>query len=313
MSGDWKINQWVLDNSNWLPMVLSRNVFLISVVFYIVISIISRAIANRIWSGDNDKEAEAAGVASQRRKRDTVGRWVPSLIHASIATITATCAVFSLLPESLLSNEDVIMHSLGYFLGDLLVDRDPDYILHHIGPILHSECMLRVGAQFWHAMRAGWIMEGGNVIAHTAAVLTFRKGSLFHRINTWSFWISRPASYYDGLMAWYADIPAINRWTWLGVIPLLGVIGVYYSNTKWMFAMCRTRKPKAKISSNSTTSTSAVHASTSSSSSSTSTVPSTALLSRSGSAKLANSHSMTAIAEHEIKALSNGNGHIKSS
>lgn len=106
--------------------------------------------------------------------------------------------------------------------------------------------MLRVGAKFWHTMRAGWIMEGGNVVAHTAAVLTFRKGPVFHKINTWSFWISRPASYYDGFMAWYADIPESLRWTLLGVIPLIGIVGVYYSNTKWMFQMCRTRKPKPK-------------------------------------------------------------------
>jgi len=143
------------------------------------------------------------------------------------------------------------MHSLGYFLGDLVVDRDPDYILHHVGPILHSECMLQVGAKFWHTMRAGWIMEAGNVVAHTAAVLTFRKGPVFHKINTWSFWISRPASYYDGFMAWYSDIPEERRWTLMGIIPLLGILGVYYSNTKWMMAMCRKRpaKPRSPVSS----------------------------------------------------------------
>jgi hypothetical protein len=291
MSDSWKINQWVLDNSSWLPMVLSRNVFIISFVFYVVISVLSRATVKRIWVGNNDKEAEAGGFASQTRKRDTVGRWTPSLIHAAVATITATCATFGLLPQNVLCNEDVIMHSLGYFLGDLLVDRDPDYIMHHVGPILHSECMLRLGAQFWHAMRAGYIMEAGNVIAHTAAVLTFRKGTLFHKLNTWSFWISRPASYYDGFMAWYTDIPASGRWTIMGVIPLLGILGVYFSNTKWMIAMCRTRRPKPR------------------SSLSTSAVPATAQLSRGGSAKLLNGHN----GEHEIKGLSNGNGHVKSS
>jgi len=242
----WKINTWVFDNSSYLPLLLSRNVFLYSLVFYIVISIISRQIVKAVWPGNNNAEAEAGGFISQHRKRDTVGRWTPSLIHATLATIGATCAGLSLIPESIVSNEDVIMHSLGYFLGDLLVDRDPDYILHHVGPLLHSECMLRVGAKFWHTMRAGWIMEGGNVVAHTAAVLTFRKGPVFHKINTWSFWISRPASYYDGFMAWYADIPESLRWTLLGVIPLIGIVGVYYSNTKWMFQMCRTRKPKPK-------------------------------------------------------------------
>jgi hypothetical protein len=67
-----------------------------------------------------------------------------------------------------------------------IVDRDPDYILHHVGPLITSECVLRLGGQFWHTMRAGWIMEYGNVVAHTAALFTFRKGPVFHKINTWS-------------------------------------------------------------------------------------------------------------------------------
>jgi hypothetical protein len=45
-------------------------------------------------------------------------------------------------------------------------------------------------------------------------------------------------------MAWYADIPESRRWTFYGIIPLIGILGVYYSNTKWMYLMCRKRKPK---------------------------------------------------------------------
>jgi len=217
-------------------------------LFYTFAGVASRIIVKYVWPGDNDQEAEIAGVVPQSRKRDAVGRWMPSLIHALGASISATLAGLAIVPENVCSNEDVIMHSLGYFLADLIVDRDPDYIMHHVGPLLHSECMLRVGAKFWHTMRAGWIMEYGNVFAHTAAVLTYRKGPVFHKINTWSFWISRPLSYYDGFMAWYADIPVVNRWTLLGVIPLIGIIGVYYSNTKWMMQMCKKRKPQPKKS-----------------------------------------------------------------
>jgi hypothetical protein len=226
----------------WMPALLSEPVFIWSLIFYIVISIVSREIVKRIWVGDNDAEAEAGGFASNSRKRDTVGRWVPSLIHATVASLSATVAVF--VAGSGITNEEVAMHSLGYFLGDLIVDRDPDYFLHHVGPLIHGECMLRLGAKYWHTMRAGWIMEVGNVVAHTAAVLTYRKGPVFHKINTWSFWLSRPLSYYDGFMAWYADIPESRRWTLMGIIPLIGILGVYYSNTKWMIQMCRKRKPK---------------------------------------------------------------------
>jgi len=216
----------------WVPRVFLEQVFLYSFVFYVIIGLFARWIVKKVWPGKD---------AFSMRKKDSVGRWSPSLVHALIATLTATCAGLELVPADVISNQDVIMHSLGYFMGDLVVDHDPDYIVHHVGPVVHAEVMLRLGAQFWHCMRAGWIMEAGNVVAHTAAVLTFRRGPVFHAINTWSFWISRPASYYDGFMAWFSDVPAEVRFTWLGMIPLISILGVYHANTKWMIQMCRAR------------------------------------------------------------------------
>jgi len=234
----------VLD-SPYLPLrVLGKRVFLLSVAFYVIIGVGARIVSKRIWSGDNEVEAEEKGFISENRKRETFGRWTPSLVHATLASICATIAGLGLMSSNIISNEDVIMHSLGYFIGDLIVDRDPEYFAHHVGPLLHCECMLRLGALFWHTMRAGWIMEIGNVVAHSAALITWRKGKTWHSINTWSFWISRPLSYYDGFMAWYRDIPEEKRWTLLGIIPLIGILGVYYSNTKWMIKMCRPRQQK---------------------------------------------------------------------
>lgn len=235
-------------DSPWLPLrVLGRRVFLVSLMFYIIIGIGARVVSRRIWKKDNEEAATAGGFISENRKRETFGRWTPSLIHATLASVFATIAGFGLLSSDIISNEDVIMHSLGYFIGDLVVDRDPEYFAHHVGPLLHCECMLRLGALFWHTMRAGWIMEYGNVVAHSAALITWRKGKTWHLINTWSFWISRPLSYYDGFMAWFRDIPEEKRWTLLGIIPLIGIIGVYYSNTKWMIKMCRPRPPKKVV------------------------------------------------------------------
>jgi hypothetical protein len=221
-----------------------KPVFLWSFVFYVVIGLGFRQLVKVIWPARKRKADEPSTPQDDLnfRKRDTVGRWMPSLIHATAATVSATLAAY--FGGSLITNEDVIMHSLGYFMGDLVVDRDPGYIVHHVGPVIHAEVMLRLGAHFWHTMRAGWIMEAGNIVAHSAAVLTFRRGSTFHLINTVSFWISRPASYYDGFMAWYSDIPASVRYTWLGLIPLISILGVYHSNTMWMIKMCKRRAPK---------------------------------------------------------------------
>jgi hypothetical protein len=220
----------------WVPLVFLKPVFLWSFVFYVIVGVACRGIVKRIWTGEDKLSL---------RKRDTIGRWTPSLIHALIATTTASAACFGFIAPEVFSNEDVIMHSLGYFMGDLIVDRDPGYVVHHVGPVLHAEVMLRLGAHFWHTMRAGLIMEAGNVVAHSAAVLTFRRGKMFHMFNTWSFWISRPASYYDGFMAWYSDVPSHVRFTWLGLIPLISILGIYHANTKWMIKMCRTRKRPA--------------------------------------------------------------------
>jgi len=221
-----------------------KPVFLWSCLFYVVIGLGFRQLVKFIWPPRkrNTNEPSTPQDDLNFRKRDTVGRWMPSLIHATVAAVSATLAAYT--SGTLISNEDVIMHSLGYFMGDLVVDRDPGYIVHHVGPVIHAEVMLRLGAHFWHTMRAGWIMEAGNVVAHTAAVLTFRRGPTFHLINTVSFWISRPASYYDGFMAWYSDIPASVRYTWLGLIPLISILGVYHSNTMWMIKMCKKRPPK---------------------------------------------------------------------
>jgi len=222
----------------WVPYVFLKTIFLWSLVFYTVVGIACRVIVKRVWPGDDPLS---------NRKRDTLGRWTPSLIHATIAAVTGALAIAG--NHDIFDNEGVIMHSLGYFLGDLIVDRDPGYVVHHLGPIMHAEVLLRLGAGFWHTMKAGWWCEMGNVVAHSAAVFTFRRGTTFHTINTLSFWISRPASYYDGFMAWYADLPAASRWTWLGLIPLISILGIYHANTKWMIQMCKNhKKHKAKTS-----------------------------------------------------------------
>jgi len=220
----------------WVPYVFGKTIFLWSLVFYLVVGGGARLVARSIWRGD-DKETH--------RKRDTVGRWTPSLVHALGATITGALAMANV--QWSLDYEGVIMHSLGYFLADLIVDHDPGYVVHHLGPIFHAEVLLRLGAGFYHTMRAGWFCEFGNVVAHSAAIFTFRKGHTFHTINAWSFWISRPLSYYDGFMAWYSDLPSEARWTWLGLIPLISILGIYHANTKWMIQMYKNQRKHKHI------------------------------------------------------------------
>jgi hypothetical protein len=98
-----------------------------------------------------------------------------------------------------------MLHSVAYFLADLVCDRDPDYVLHHLAPIAHSEMLLRSGAaSCWTFARAACTdvgcsfragaklgysrlflgtAEAGNIIAHSFSLITLRSGPLFHKVR----------------------------------------------------------------------------------------------------------------------------------
>jgi hypothetical protein len=84
----------------WYPLILTRPVFLYSLAFYIVISILARQIVKLIWRGNNCEEAEEGGFASQHRKRDTIGNHQPLLLYHRRPSLGA--------PSLLLNNETIV-------------------------------------------------------------------------------------------------------------------------------------------------------------------------------------------------------------
>jgi hypothetical protein len=128
----------------------------------------------------------------------------------------------------------------------MLIDRDPNYYIHHLAPLLWGEALQRTGSSIHHSVLTIRICEVGNVFAHTAALLTGRSGSIFHWINTLSFWISRPISMVHGFLAWYEDCPYDQQFTPFGLFLLASFVATFYINGKWMIKMCMPREKDLK-------------------------------------------------------------------
>jgi len=212
---------------------MSSQGFYWGTLFYVLVGLASRKIAGLVWHRKEDE-----------KMREIFGRYTPSLVHASLS------AFWDFVPAAIgggVEFNNLFANYAGYFLGDMIVDQDPDYYFHHIAPLLWGEALFRSGANLHHSVRCIRIIELGNVFAHTAALLTGRSGLLFHRINTISFWISRPASMPDGFLAWYTDVPIENRWTPFGLVVLASCIVTFYINGKWMIKMIRPREKKIVV------------------------------------------------------------------
>ena len=117
------------------------------------------------------------------------------------------------------------------------LDLDLEYAFHHASPMMMSSLIYRLGSVFDSCIAVAFFMEVGNCFAHTAAILTFRQGKLFHQINTFSFWISRPISFYSSYRLLFFDVPAENRFTIEFGLLLAGVTFSYAQQFGWMYRM----------------------------------------------------------------------------
>jgi hypothetical protein len=183
-----------------------------------------------------------ASAGAQRmidKHRDVFGRWTPSWIHAFLCTLG--CALFYF---EVIAADAVMAHTCGYFLADMVVDRDPEYIVHHFAPVFACEVLLRISPAIRFGLYALGIVEGGNVVQHTASIATSRTGRLFHRTVAIVLWTSRPLSWYAGFMTWYADVPEVSRYSWTGLGVLAAVLVTYAINMRWMVNVLKPRTLK---------------------------------------------------------------------
>jgi hypothetical protein len=207
------------------PIVLSGPAFWLSFLLYILVEVGSRILARRLY-GPPSKEHNAKAL-------DVVGRYPPSFVHALLT------AVFMWLKDPLF----VAAHSSGYFIADVLVDRDLEYIPHHLSPIFLFEIGFRFLQSQWNGMFAFAICEIGNVFSHAASLLTFRTGKVWEYTTVISFWLSRPLSFVWMMHTYAQDVPLEFRWSTGGMLMLAFLVWSYGQNLYWMIKMLLPQKP----------------------------------------------------------------------
>jgi hypothetical protein len=221
-----------MDFYNLYPLIWRPTSFFYWLAFFFALSIGSRVFAR--WRY----------LPSQKKARDVWGRYPASWVHAIGAVLYAV-----IIGDPLTS----AAFSSGYFIADMIVDRDVEYIFHHISPMISMEAGLRLCNPI-HGAWAFAMIEFGNVFAHSAALLTLRSGPLFHKINVASFWISRPLSFIPGFQLWSVDMNPETRWSWIGLALLGSMLFSYAQNLRWMLKMIQKRPAKLNKTANGDTS-----------------------------------------------------------
>jgi hypothetical protein len=148
----WMASVTPVGAHGWGILLFQQPFFIYSLIFYTLLSVLVRHLVKLIWPHDNDIEALAGGFPSNQRKRDTigtlsalparllpfllivvmiilhahvyadgVGRWTPSLTHATIGSIGSLLICGSFISDTTMSKVDISMHTLGYFLADLVI------------------------------------------------------------------------------------------------------------------------------------------------------------------------------------------------
>jgi len=274
-----------------------------SILFYIIVELLSRVVANYLYpiptsaptsasvSAPTDSSSDSEFPTSPRKKvtfaidkkskentididikRETIGRYTPSWIHSFICV---SLYGYLLIHQSDIGIDNrrvleqwILGNSFGYFIGDMIVDRDPAYYLHHIAPIIHGEILLRAGgyeyffgstavsgSALYHGGRCLAIIEFGNLISHTAAFLTFRTGSVYHFFLASSLYISRICSMYDGFQSWNSDLGE-KKYSAPGLVLLASITLTYMVNIRWMYMMVVAFFSKSYLNNNNTIATS---------------------------------------------------------
>jgi len=232
----------------FVPFAFREYGVILFLIFYTIIGLGSRFIAKKYFpltSKENEHLYSESEKKMMMRRYETYCRWPTSLIHAIMSACLITLQKLDYIPI-----EVAEMNMNAYFLIDSIIDQDFEYFLHHLSPMISIELMHRMGASIYHSTNCYYVIEIGNVFAHSAAIITLRSGKVFHKINTLSFWISRPISMVDMILIWKNDIPIEKRFTAAGLGVLVSVLIVYSCNIRWMIKMILPRKKEEEFNSN---------------------------------------------------------------
>jgi len=212
------------------------------VVMYFIIGITQRIIAKRVappLTEEQKTKLSKHEISLYTKIFDTWSRWPISLVNAYLCVTLYLMWYFGICSEKL-----VLGNINGYFLADAIVDQDLEYAFHHLSPMLMCSILFNLKAKFDNSLHLMFFVECGNVFAHTAAFIYYRSGPKFHKINTISFWISRPLGFYPAYAMIINDVPREFRFSILFPILVLGVSLSWAQQIGWMLKMIKPREKK---------------------------------------------------------------------
>jgi hypothetical protein len=224
----------------FIPSAIHEVGIIYFMIIYLILGLGSRYLANKFFPKvDKNLYHKYSGkeIKQMNKKHETISRWPISLFHATCAFILVV-----LNKQEIVDINLGLMNMNGYFIIDSIIDHDLEYILHHLAPMVHNELICFMGAKLDNTVNAYFIVEKGNIIAHTAALFTFRSGKVFHYINTASFWISRPISMFFVVKIWTVDINDSLKYTWPGIGCFISILIIYVLNIRWMIKMILPRE-----------------------------------------------------------------------
>jgi hypothetical protein len=190
--------------------------------------------------GEGGEAAEEVKEFSHRHE-EVLARFPPSWIHAVLSVTFGTLALLQAndkIDAPYFTFYMVMMHSFGYFMADVLIDRDSLFFVHHAVPIIFAELMLRYNGSFYHAVWFGIICELGNVVAHGCAICFLKAEFFYVKVFKIAYGITRPLSVVFAVLIFTCDIPLQFRWT-VGLSTLVLIFGIYHSNVMALLAVVK--------------------------------------------------------------------------
>jgi hypothetical protein len=245
----------------WMPLVFRSGAFWTFFTFYVAFEVVARRHTRRVLAhfqqtlyrtepyvavaatcdysysrviATTDTVPEAVIEASVPDRAVTiVGRYLPSLLHSVtcvMLSLAALARAHGLSGWPSVTFYEVLAHSFGYLLADMIVDQDPVYFSHHVAPLFFGEMMLRCGGSLYHAVVFALVCEIGNVYSHSRAIYLMSVTSPAYNASVrGAIFVTRILSLVPALLVFLCDIPD-DYILWCGIGTLLCLLGIYGSN-----------------------------------------------------------------------------------
>lgn len=159
-----------------------------------------------------ERIAKHAKAKSESCSREAWGRYFTSFLQ-SVITCSLILVVKFYYNDDLAWQRLVVHEILAYFVADVLVDRDPGYVNHHLCSVIYYAILRACGGHLRWGLWLIFCFEGGNAPAHGAALRWGKQGIQYKTVRNYSMAISRTLSLPFALLVILFDFPnSISIW-----------------------------------------------------------------------------------------------------